>query len=782
LKVFVKHIISGNKGLKYFLAFAFVFFDVYANCQVKVKIDWPGFMAQHDLIWEDLPLQWNEGAFCGNGQLGMMIYVNRNDNGIVFQLGRQDVTDHRKAPDKKTSIGAKEATVMLDYPRLDIGKMLLHPAGEILTGTMKLDLWNAEINGIIITDLGEITFTAFTSQKKMLNVVEVKSTEKKDQKAMPWKWDFLPGNPASPRVQTRPNQNRNKGYITNPDPIIQKTDDVTICVQSLLAGGDYATAWTEKPVENKNSSILFLSIANEVPKSGVSETVAKKDVLDASKEDIQILKAEHCNWWQGFYKESFLTFPDTRMESFYWIQMYKMASASCPEGPAVDLLGPFFQMTQWPGIWWNLNVQLTYWPFYASNHVALAENLIHLLDNSFDELLATFEKEKLGDLAWALHNYWLFYSYRGDWKSIHEKWAPKAEKMVKAYQEMQTVNSNGQIELLPMGSPEYESFTFFENTNYNLALLNWLLNSLIESNEKFNANAQRIAQWKQTLAKFIPFPVDENGLMIGSNQPVEISHRHFSHLLALYPLFQLIPEIPEEKELAEKSIKHWLSVENGEKLTGFSYTGGASMYAALGEGDSAYQLLQQFLNGDGGRGILFPNTMYTESKGKNPTIETPLNGASSILEMFIQSWGNKIRIFPAVPEQWKDGSFYHLAAQDGFLVSATLKNGKTEWVLVKSLAGEPCIIKIPDWQEAWKITGSGNEKLEKTGDGEFKIELKKGEEILLSPQNENIVAVIKPIVHPLSELNYYGVKKGKQLPEDLSWQIPEYKPAISNKQ
>ncbi|MEZ5104986.1 MAG: hypothetical protein R2757_10860 [Draconibacterium sp.] len=776
MKFINKDIKLGASGLKLYLLMISLFFIFLVKGEVTPKIDWPVFMAQHDLVWEDLPLQWNEGAFCGNGQLGMMIFVNMKENGIVFQLGRQDVTDHRKAADKKSSIGADGATVMLDYPRLDIGKLILHPAGKIISGTMKLDLWNAEITGKISTDLGEISFTAITHHERMLNIVEVTSTEKKGNLYLPWKWDFRPGNPASPRVQTRPNQNRNKGYVTNPDPWIQNTGAVSVCVQPLLAGGDYATAWTEKANDNKTNSVLYLSIANEVPKSGVSETVAKNEGLEASKVNLDTLKTSHRNWWHQFYPESFLSFPDARMESFYWIQMYKMASASRADGPAIDLLGPFFQMTQWPGIWWNLNLQLTYWPFYASNHVELAENLIRLLDENFEALLATFEKEKLGDLAWALHNYWLYYNYRGDWKSIQEKWVPKATKMVKAYDEMEKVNQAGQFELLPMGSPEYKSFTLFENTNYNLALIRWLLTSLIETNEKFNASQQQVVQWKRKLEKLVPFPVDENGLMIGSNQLVDVSHRHFSHLLALYPLFQLNPEIPENKELCEKSVKHWLSVENGDKLTGFSYAGGAALYAAIGDGNSANQLLQQFLNGDGGKGIVFPNTMYTEKRGKNPTIETPLSAAASITEMFIQSWGNKIRIFPAVPEKWENASFYHLAAQGGFLVSASKEQGKTVWISVKSLTGEPCVIKVPDWEEAWQVSNPGKTKLEKISNGEFRTDLKKGEEILLLPGNENVTAVISPIDHPANEKNYYGVKKGKQLPEDLSWQLPEFKP------
>ena len=187
-----------------FIAGLFLFFPGIVQSQVKAKIDWPVFMARHDLIWEEFPLQWNEGAFAGNGQIGMMIYVTLKDNRVDFHLGRQDVTDHRKAPDRKSSMGAEGATVMFDYPRLDIGRMLLRPAGKIISGTMRQNLWNAEISGTIITDLGEISFRAFTPRDRMLNVIEIVSTEKKNNSKAAWKWDFLPGNPASPRAQVRP--------------------------------------------------------------------------------------------------------------------------------------------------------------------------------------------------------------------------------------------------------------------------------------------------------------------------------------------------------------------------------------------------------------------------------------------------------------------------------------------------------------------------------------------------------------------------------------------------
>ena len=182
--------------------------------QVKNKIDWPKFMAQHDLVWEDIPLQWAEGAFVGNGQLGMMLYAKKDENRFNFHVGRQDVTDHRQAPNKKTSMGLK-GTNLMDFSRLDIGKMTLHPAGKIQSANIRQDLWNAEIRGTIITDLGEITFRAFTPYDKMVQVIEASSNEKKMEKIL-----HLPGNGCQERHLVQ--------------ELIQNTINIKIGINSIL--------------------------------------------------------------------------------------------------------------------------------------------------------------------------------------------------------------------------------------------------------------------------------------------------------------------------------------------------------------------------------------------------------------------------------------------------------------------------------------------------------------------------------------------------------------------
>jgi hypothetical protein len=734
-------------------------------------INWPKYMAQHDLVWEEIPLQWNEGAFVGNGQVGMMIYANMEDNRLDFHMGRQDVTDHRKAPNKKTSMGVS-GTRLNDFARLDIGRMHLRPVGKIQSMSVRQDLWNAEVRGTITTDLGEITFRAFTPYNRMLNVIEVKSTEKQNNDSVAYQWEWKAGNPISPRLLAKPGKELDE-FVPNPKPIIKEANEITICEQSLLAGGDYATAWKETELE-KNTSTIYVAIANEVPTSGESAKVASKTVVDASKLSINALEKEHREWWHNYFQQSFISIPDGRMESFFWIQMYKMAACSRADGPALDLLGPFFKNTGWPGLWWNLNVQLTYWPFNASNHLDIAENFITLIDENFDFMLAEKSGANLGDFAWAMHNYWLIYSYKGDQKSIQEKWMPKAMQIAEKYETKLERNENGILELTPMGSPEYEGFKAFKNANYNLAIIRWLLSTLIETSEEINANTTEVVHWKQTLKDLIPYPVDKNGLMIGSEQAVDISHRHYSHLLALYPLFQLDPTSEKDRELIDKSVVHWHKIDNGQGLVGYSYTGAASLYAALGRGNDAYENLQHFLTkqiGNGGA-ILLTNTFYMEAEGKNPVIETPLSATSAIMEMLLQSWGEKIRVFPATPDLWKDASFHKLRAEGGFLVSASRKNGKTEWVKIKSLAGKPCVLYLPEWKTL--PVSDENIKVNKVADGEFQIELKQGQEITLQTNNFKGFPSIVPLVHSREEQNLYGVKRGENYDRIMEYDVPEY--------
>jgi len=62
----------------------------------------------------------------------------------------------------------------------------------------------------------------------------------------------------------------------------------------------------------------------------------------------------------------------------------------------------------------------------------------------------------------------------------------------------------------------------------------------------------------------------------------------------------------------------------------------------------------------------------------------------------------------------------------------------------------------------------------KIAEGEFRLDLKTGDEIVLSPENKDVKAILNAVSHTSAELNLYGVKKGKQLPKNQDWPLPDY--------
>lgn len=716
------------------------------------------YMTSQAMEWEQLPMQWNEGAFLGNGRIGMMIYADSTDNSLTLWLSRPDVTDHRKAPDRKTSLGVMGASVMTDFCRMDIGKMKLFPKGRILSGTMSLDIYNAELTGLIHTDKGDISIRAYTPYDREVNVVEVNTS-------MPYSWDLQPGSPRSPRIQVFPNLRKELGYVDNPMPQCVRHEHEGWSVHPLLAGGDYATYWRE--TVNEGGSVMFLSTKNEVPASGISLTKARNEVTEAIDIGVDRLRTDMHKWWNGYYTTGLITIPDKQLENFYHLQLYKLATCSHPDGPVMDTFGTFYKTSQWPGIWWNLNVQLTYMATHATNRLIQGVNYQTLLDSMFVDVMNAHGPAKSGDFAWALHTYYSYMRHAGcSWTDIKEKFMPKAEALYAIYKP-HLHESSGVISLLQTESPEYEGFKVYDNSNYNLAALRWLLLTMTSLCDSTGICPAAYIEWTHVLERLHPCPVDSNGYMIADNKPVAKSHRHYSHLLSFYPLRIQDVTNPEIRALLERSIDHWLGIGNGRGLAGYSYTGAASLYAYCGAGDKAYAQLHHFLNKRIGISLLLPNTMYVESGGKNPVIETPLSAATAVTEMLLQSWGGTLRLFPAVPDEWVDCSFRSLRGEGGFVVSASRKGGVTRWVTVSSDAGRQCRIYLPEWDSVYVVKGRSG-VVRALGNGYYYLNLKTGETVTLSGKWLDKAECLYEMPDA-GKGNFYGVKKGKGLSRQMDW-------------
>lgn len=706
-----------------------------AGNNITRNIDWPAFMQKQDMVWNVLPADWDEAPFLGNGMMGTMIYKYPKENFVRFDVGNCSVHDHRPGGG------------LYDIPRLLIGQMALHPKGKITGGEMRLDLWNAEARGTIRTTEGKINFRALVHADEMCLIADI-TTEGNEE----YEWEWLPAPLDSPRYlyfQDGTKWAKNpEDYERNLYSMVTTRINEGECLQRLHHGGETATTWKIVPT-GKKASTLYLNISHSYPRHTAQEE-SRAVIERVTGIEPEQLTQSHRRWWNSYYPQSFLTLPDAQKENFYWAQMYKLASATRADRALIDNTGPWLTVTPWPNAWWNLNVQLTYWPLNASNRLSLAGSLENALYNNLDNLQRNVpwsggdtayalprstnleckgtevgmpgfsEIAEVGNLTWACHNLWLIYRHKMDDRLLKEKLFPLLKGAINYYIPFLYEGKDGKLHLRKTYSPEYGSA---EDCNYDLALLRWGCQTLSEIAERLHIEDPMLATWQDLPKLLTPYPMDENGFLIGKDTPYAFSHRHYSHLLAIYPLHLVNPDNEGEADLIRKSLTYWQSKKGA--LQGYSLTGASSISSLLGDGDAALD----YLNGLFGR-FLRPNTLYKES---GPVIETPLSGAQSIHDMLLQSWGNKIRVFPAVPSAWQDLAFDRFLAEGAFEVSAQRKNGKTAFIVIHSKAGEPCtlVTDIPD--PVFK--GNRNYAVTPKSEHTYEIDLKKGETVLVYPSS-----------------------------------------------
>lgn len=159
------------------------------------------------------------------------------------------------------------------------------------------------------------------------------------------------------------------------------------------------------------------------------------------------------------------------------------------------------------------------------------------------------------------------------------------------------------------------------------------------------------------------------------------SHRHFSHLMCLYPLHLINYDTNEHQEIYHRSIEEIERLGTG-MWVGFSYAMCAQIYAMARKGNASYEKLRQFadgfvaengfhLNGD------FQHKGYSTFHYRPFTLESFYGYCDALQEMLMQEHQGYLDLFPAIPKTWEEReiSFENLRSYDGLLVSAKARNG-----------------------------------------------------------------------------------------------------------
>jgi alpha-L-fucosidase 2 len=705
----------------------------------------------HNLKFSCLSSSWDEAIPLGNGMLGELVW--QNGKKLRLSLDRADLWDLRPMPNlnkpewkyswvyeqwKKDNYKAVQEAFDRPYDELPAPSKI--PGAAIEFDISKL----GEIRSVTLDVKTALCEVKWRNGARLLTFVH-------GSELCGWyRFENLPSevNPEliAPAYSRKGDDKAVEMSFYDLDRLGYRQGEISPAENSLTyrqegwAGFKYMVylAWEKR----KTSQEGCWSISSEFP-GWEKKTEADKVVKSTIGSGFDKSFKTHVAWWKKFWSASSITIPDTILEKQWYLEMYKFGSAARKGAPPISLQAVWTadngKLPPWKGDFHNdLNTQLSYWPAYSSNHLDLEEGFIDWLYNN-KEIFKEYTKQYFGKnglnvpgvatltgqpmggwiqysfgptvSAWLSHHFYLHWRYTMDREFLEQKAYPWIRDVAVFLDEISTKGENGKRKLPISSSPEIFDNSakawFPEISNFDLALIRWTFEKAAGLADELSLKNEA-EKWRKILSEWPEFTIDsQTGLMFAPGVPYIESHRHFSHLMAFHPLGLIDYSKGEnDKQIIDKTLKNLIAI-GPDLWCGYSYSWLGNLYARTGKGEKAAEALRTFATC-----FCLPNSFHVNGdqtkSGKSKftyrpfTLEGNFAFASGLQEMLIQSHTGDVRIFPAIPENWKDASFENLRTEGAFLVSAVRKNSRVVSFRIFSEKGGAILIENPFGNETIK--------------------------------------------------------------------------------
>ena len=688
---------------------------------------------RHGLSFDHLPGRWDEGIPLGNGIMGTLIWqkgdrlrlsVDRADlwdlrpvkefdgpdysyRFVCEAVARKDMKPVYEMIDQRTSKDVAPTKIPAGAIEIPIGGL-----GEVKDVVLDVHTaictitWKNGAVGSFFTGAGDRT-----GHFRLTNLPQPLDVEWVAPAFTPRKGEKPKGNSLARLGYKEGKTIRKPGHI----------------VYRQQAYGDVAyevdIRWT-RPDESTLEGVYRLITTG----TAYSEPVQARKAMDDYDTDFRTARREHVEWWTNYWRQCQIHLPDDLMlERQWYLEMYKFGAASRKDAPPICLQAVWTadngQTPPWRGDFHNdLNTQLSYWPGYSGNHLeesAVFTDWLWLIKDNSEAYtrkffgveglnvpcISTLDGKNIGGWnpyshqptasGWLAHHFYLQWKYSADDDFLKDRAYPWVKEAARYFENISVKGADGKRKLPLSSSPEINDNRidawFTQTTNFDLACIRFTFRAAQEMAQALGL-AEEAAHWKQAESEWPDFATDETGLCIAPDYPLTGSHRHLSHLLAIHPFGLLdVSQGKEARRLIERSIHHYeeLGVQG---WVGYSYSWLANMQARVFDGDAAARSLHIFA-----KAFCSPNSFhlngdqlkrgYSGFTYRPFTLEGNFAFASAVNEMLLQSHTGVIRVFPAVPENWREASFEKLRAMGAFLVSAKMKDGEVQRIEVTAEKG-----------------------------------------------------------------------------------------------
>lgn len=724
--------------------------------------------------FDSLATRWDEAIPLGNGHLGALIW--KQEDQLRFSLDRADLWDER--PMK----GLHRPEFSYRWVQEQVAKNTYENVQKLLDWPYDHEPGPTKIPGaslnLDIKDFGKVQNVQLNLREAVCTIEWANKTKMTSfvEAAGQTGWFLFENIPNSFEPQLTPPKYQGE-VVNNGDPVggddlsrlgyrqgqLTRSATAILYRQEGWGGFSYVVAVRWKQISpTAIVGVWSISSHRKGQEPGTDAASITKAALQAGYEYALVA---HRLWWANFWSKSNIEVPDDTLQRQWLLEQYKFGSAARADAPPISLQAIWTadngRLPPWKGDFHHdLNTQLSYWPAYSANHLQEEQGYInHLWQNkkNYERYtrryfgvaglavpgVTTLNGTEMGGWiqyslsptvsSWLSQHFYWHWRYTMNEKFLRDTAYPWVKSVAVFLEKITITDARGKRQLPISSSPEiYDNSIrawFHQTTNYDLALMkfNFQAAAAMATALKKTGEARH---WKNMAASFPELSIDnKNSLQFAPGFPYNESHRHFSHLMAIYPLGLVRWENgPEAQEIIRNSLSRLDSVGPANWM-GYSYAWLANLKAKAKDGEGAARALQIFarafcspnsfhLNGDQ------TNQGYSNAHYRPFTLEGNFAFANGLQEMLLQSDAGEIQLFPAIPESWKNIAFDQLRAQGAFLVSARRANGNTRYLRIYSEKGGETIVTIPG--SPLKIMASERVSLRELPGGRLELQAQPG--------------------------------------------------------